>query len=189
MILLIDNYDSFAYNIYQYLRELGHQVKVLRNDDDDLMEFAKNRASKIVISPGPGTPTEAGKSLEIIKRFYKKIPILGICLGHQAIAQSFGARIEKGENIVHGKVSKINHNGKGIFRHLISPLRVTRYHSLQINQKTLPDCLEVTALGPENEIMAVRHKNFPIYGVQFHPESYKTEKGLEMIKNFTGEVA
>jgi len=184
MILLIDNYDSFTYNLAQYLGELGYSVDVRRNDAITLAEIAAMKPAQIVISPGPGAPAEAGISVEVIRRFYQEIPILGVCLGHQAIGQAFGGNVVRSKNLMHGKVSAIEHNGKGIFHNLPSPFTATRYHSL-IVQDPLPDCLEVLARGGEaNEVMALRHKDYPVVGVQFHPESILTEYGHEMLHNF-----
>jgi anthranilate synthase/phosphoribosyltransferase len=183
MILVIDNYDSFTYNLVQYLGELGYQVDVRRNDAITLDEIAAIRPDQIVISPGPGTPDDAGISLGLIERFYQEIPILGVCLGHQAIGQAFGGKVVRANHIMHGKVSPIEHNAKGIFHNLPSPLTATRYHSL-IVQEPLPDCLEITARGKDAEVMALRHKEYPVVGVQFHPESILTEYGHEMLRNF-----
>jgi anthranilate synthase/phosphoribosyltransferase len=184
MILVIDNYDSFTYNLVQYLGELGYTVEVRRNDAVTLDEIAAMKPAQIVISPGPGTPDDAGISIELIKRFYKKIPILGVCLGHQAIGQAFGGKVVRAKQVMHGKISAVEHNQRGIFHNLPTPLTATRYHSL-IVQEPLPDVLEVTARGGEvGEIMALRHKEYPVVGVQFHPESILTEYGHEMLHNF-----
>ncbi len=183
MILVIDNYDSFTYNLVQYLGELGCQVEVRRNDAITLEQIAALKPDQVVISPGPGTPDEAGISIDLVKRFYKEIPILGVCLGHQAIGQAFGGRVVRARRIMHGKVSAIEHNQQGIFYHLPSPLMATRYHSL-IVQEPLPDSLEITARGKDAEVMALRHKEYPVIGVQFHPESILTEYGHEMLRNF-----
>ncbi|HMR63897.1 MAG TPA: anthranilate phosphoribosyltransferase, partial [Anaerolineae bacterium] len=184
MILMIDNYDSFTYNLVQYLGELGCEVTVRRNDAITLDEIAKLKPDQIVISPGPGTPDDAGVSLDLIRRFHQEIPILGVCLGHQAIGQAFGGKVVRAKMVMHGKVSAIEHDQQGIFHNLPSPLTATRYHSL-IVQEPLPDCLEVTARGGEaNEVMALRHKAYPVVGVQFHPESILTEYGHEMLYNF-----
>ena len=183
MILVIDNYDSFTYNLVQYLGELGYTVEVRRNDAITLDEIAAMHPDQIVISPGPGTPDDAGISLDLIKRFYQEIPILGVCLGHQAIGQAFGGKVVRANHIMHGKVSPIEHNQKGIFHNLPSPLTATRYHSL-IVQEPLPDCLEITARGKDAEVMALRHKEYPVVGVQFHPELILTEYGHEMLRNF-----
>jgi len=184
MILMIDNYDSFTYNIVQYIGELGKEIEVYRNDEITIEEIELKRPLAIVISPGPCTPNEAGISLEIIAHFKGKIPILGICLGHQAIGQAFGGQIVRAERIMHGKTSEITHDGKGAFKNVPSPVIVTRYHSLIIKRDTLPNCLEVTAVADDNEIMGIRHKEYLIEGLQFHPESIKTEYGKQMIANF-----
>ncbi len=183
MILVIDNYDSFTYNLVQFLGELGYTVEVRRNDAISLDEIAAMKPDQIVISPGPGTPDDAGISLELIRRFYRDIPILGVCLGHQAIGQAFGGKVVRAKKVMHGKTSPVEHNQKGIFHNLPSPLTATRYHSL-IVQEPLPDCLEITGRGKDAEVMALRHKEFPVVGVQFHPESILTEYGHEMLRNF-----
>jgi anthranilate synthase/phosphoribosyltransferase len=183
MILVIDNYDSFTYNLVQFLGELGYTVEVRRNDAITLDEIAAMKPDQIVISPGPGTPDDAGISLDLITRFHQDIPILGVCLGHQAIGQAFGGQVVRARQIMHGKVSPIEHNRQGIFHNLPSPLTATRYHSL-IVQEPLPDCLEITARGKDAEVMALRHKEYPVIGVQFHPESILTEYGHEMLRNF-----
>ncbi len=183
MILVIDNYDSFTYNLVQYLGELGYAVDVRRNDAITLNEIAAMRPAQIVISPGPGTPDDAGISLALIERFHREIPILGVCLGHQAIGQAFGGQVVRAGRLMHGKVSAIEHNQKGIFHNLPSPFTATRYHSL-IVQEPLPDCLEITARSKYGEVMALRHKEYPVVGVQFHPESILTEYGHEMLRNF-----
>lgn len=183
MILVIDNYDSFTYNLVQYLGELGYTVEVRRNDAITLDEIATMKPAQIVISPGPGTPDEAGISVELIKRFHQEIPILGVCLGHQAIGQAFGGKVVRAKKVMHGKVSPIEHNQQGLFYNLPSPLVATRYHSL-IVEEPLPDCLEITARGKDAEVMALRHKTYPVVGVQFHPESILTEYGHEMLRNF-----
>lgn len=183
MILVIDNYDSFTYNLVQFLGELGYTVAVRRNDAITLEEIAAMKPAEIVISPGPGTPDEAGISLALIERFYTEIPILGVCLGHQAIGQVFGGQVVRAGKIMHGKVSPIEHNQQGIFHNLPSPLTATRYHSL-IVQEPLPDCLEIIARGKDAEVMALRHTAYPVVGVQFHPESILTEYGHEMLRNF-----
>lgn len=188
MILMIDNYDSFTYNIVQYLGELGAQVKVVRNDQISVNDIHELAPAKIVISPGPCTPNEAGISLEVIKTFAGKIPILGICLGHQSIGQAFGGDIIRATQVMHGKTSYIYHDGKGIFAELPNPFRATRYHSLVVSQTTLPDCLEVTAWTDSDdqdyEIMGLRHKSMDIEGVQFHPESIMTQAGHQLLDNF-----
>jgi anthranilate synthase component 2 len=188
MILMIDNYDSFTYNIVQYLLELGAEVEVRRNDEISLEEIAALGAEKIVISPGPCTPNEAGISLDVVKRFQGELPILGICLGHQSIGQSFGGSINRADNVMHGKTSPIHHNGKGLFAGLRNPFEATRYHSLVVDKATLPDTLEITAWtekgGSIDEIMGLKHKELDIEGVQFHPESILTEHGYDLLNNF-----
>lgn len=184
MILMIDNYDSFVYNLVQYLRQLGKDVLVKRNDEIDIEYIKKLNPKIIVLSPGPCTPNESGICRDIVKNFKGKIPILGICLGHQIIASVFGANIVKAEYPVHGKVYPINHNNKGVFEGLNNPLNVTRYHSLIVENKTLPECLEITAMTKDKEIMGIRHKNYLIEGVQFHPEAILSEQGLELLLNF-----
>ena len=189
MILMIDNYDSFTYNVVQYLAELKADVAVYRNDEITLAEIAALAPEKIVISPGPCTPNEAGVSVDTIKTFGGKIPILGICLGHQSIGQAFGGNIVRAKEVMHGKTSMIHHSNQGVFAGLTNPYRATRYHSLVIDQKNLPDCLEITAWtetadGAIDEIMGVRHREFAIQGVQFHPESILTEHGHELLNNF-----
>ncbi len=184
MILMIDNYDSFTYNLVQYLGELGQEINVYRNDAITLDEIAELKPDQIVISPGPGTPDDAGISLELIKRFHQQVPVLGVCLGHQAIGQVFGGQVVRAGNLMHGKVSPIEHNKAGIFHNLPSPFIATRYHSL-ILPEPLPDCLEITARNQEDgEVMALRHKEYPTIGVQFHPESILTEYGHEILRNF-----
>ena len=184
MLLMIDNYDSFTYNLVQYFGELEQDVVVRRNDEITLEEIAVLAPRHIVISPGPCTPNEAGISVPLIKRFAGKIPILGVCLGHQAIGQAFGGRIVHARQVMHGKTSAIQHTAGGVFRGLPSPFQATRYHSLVIERASLPDCLELTAWTDDGEIMGVRHKELPIEGVQFHPESILTEHGHAMLKNF-----
>lgn len=189
MLLMIDNYDSFTYNIVQYFGELGQVVEVYRNDKITLSEIEAKKPKYIVISPGPGTPNTAGISLEVIDYFKGKIPILGVCLGHQSIAQFFGSKIIQAKEIKHGKISKVCHNKKGVFSNLPQNFNATRYHSLVAKQNDLPDCLEVTAWtedenGNFDEIMGIRHKNYQIEGVQFHPESILSEYGHELFKNF-----
>jgi len=189
MLLMIDNYDSFTYNLVQYFGELGADVRVTRNDQISVAEIEKLAPEKIVISPGPCTPNEAGVSVEAIKAFAGRIPILGVCLGHQSIGQAFGGRIVHAGEIMHGKTSMIYHRDEGVFRGLSNPLEATRYHSLVIEKDSLPDCLEVTAWtgsaeGEVEEIMGVRHRELPVEGVQFHPESILTEHGHDMLKNF-----
>ena len=189
MLLMIDNYDSFTYNLVQYFGELGQKVNVYRNDEITVDEIENLKTKHVVISPGPCTPNEAGISLELIEKLAGKIPILGVCLGFQAIAQAFGGNIISAQRIMHGKVSPIHHTGKGVFKGLKNPLNATRYHSLVAEQSTLPECLEVTAWtnndsGSIEEIMGVRHKTLAIEGVQFHPESILTEHGHQMLNTF-----
>lgn len=184
MLLVIDNYDSFTYNLVQYLGEMGQEVRVVRNDEIAAAEIAALAPSHIVISPGPCTPNEAGISLEVIKSYAGKIPILGVCLGHQAIGQAFGGKVVRAARVMHGKTSPISHDGKGLFTGLPNPFEATRYHSLLIERASVPDCLDVTATTAENEIMAVRHKTLPVEGVQFHPESFLTTSGKDLLRNF-----
>ncbi|HRF45716.1 MAG TPA: aminodeoxychorismate/anthranilate synthase component II [Candidatus Competibacteraceae bacterium] len=189
MLLMIDNYDSFTYNLVQYLGELGEEAWVYRNDQITLDEIAKLQPQRIVLSPGPCTPNEAGVSLATIERFAGKIPILGVCLGHQSIGQAFGGRIVRARLVMHGKTSAVYHDGQGVFADLPNPFTVVRYHSLVIDQATLPDCLQMTAWtqtadGAVDEIMGVRHKTLPVEGVQFHPESILTEHGHALLRNF-----
>ena len=184
MLLLIDNYDSFTYNLAQYLGELGADVHVHRNDAVTIAQIAAWRPEKIVISPGPCTPAEAGISVPLIQRFAGEIPILGVCLGHQAIGQAFGGRIVRAQHVMHGKVSAISHAGGGVFAGLKNPLTATRYHSLVIERASLPAELEVTATSDDGEIMGVRHRNHDVEGVQFHPEAILTEQGHELLSNF-----
>ena len=189
MILMIDNYDSFTYNLVQYLGELGADVVVERNDQITLKEIEELAPERIMLSPGPCTPAEAGISLDVIKHFQGKLPIFGVCLGHQSIGQAFGGDIVRAEEIMHGKTSTMYHKGIGIFKDIPEPFEATRYHSLVIDQDTLPDCLEITAwtetdCGEIDEIMGVRHKTLAIEGVQFHPESILSEHGHDMLKNF-----
>ena len=184
MLLMIDNYDSFTYNLVQYLGELGQDVKVARNDEISLEEIERLVPGTIVISPGPCTPNEAGISLSLIARFAGKIPILGVCLGHQAIGQAFGGKVIHAKTLMHGKVSRIHHAGKGVFRGLPSPYEATRYHSLAIERESCPAELEITAWTEDGEIMGVRHRSLAIEGVQFHPESILTEHGHALLRNF-----
>ena len=184
MLLVIDNYDSFTYNLVQYLGEMGQEVRVVRNDEIPVAEIATLAPSHIVISPGPCTPNEAGISLETIKAYAGKIPILGVCLGHQAIGQAFGGKVVRAARVMHGKTSQISHDGRGLFTGLPNPFEATRYHSLLIERSSVPDTLDVTAQTAENEIMAVRHKTLPVEGVQFHPESFLTTSGKDLLRNF-----
>ncbi|MDR2789045.1 MAG: aminodeoxychorismate/anthranilate synthase component II [Candidatus Accumulibacter sp.] len=183
MLLMIDNYDSFTYNLVQYFGELGQEVKVFRNDAITVEEIARLAPDYLVVSPGPCAPAQAGISLAAIREFAGKIPLLGVCLGHQAIGEAFGGRVVHARRLMHGKVSPVCHSGAGVFRGLPNPVVCTRYHSLAIERETLPDCLEVTARA-DDEIMGVRHKTLPVEGVQFHPESILTEHGHDMLKNF-----
>lgn len=193
-ILMIDNYDSFTYNIVQYLRELGAEVLVRRNDDITLAEIESLGPDRIVISPGPCTPDQAGISLAVIESFAGRVPLLGVCLGHQSIGQAFGGRVVRARQVMHGKLSPIHHQGAGVFRDLPQPFTATRYHSLVIDWQSLPDCLEVTAWtqhadGSRDEIMGVRHKTLAVEGVQFHPESILSEHGHALLKNFLTNAA
>ncbi|MFC1786896.1 anthranilate synthase component II [Halobacteriota archaeon] len=182
-VLVIDNYDSFVYNLVQFIGELGASISVVRNDFD-IEEIEKINPDKIVISPGPGRPENSGVSLQIIKKMGEAIPILGVCLGHQAIGYVFGAEIAHAKRIMHGKTSKIYHDGKGVFKNVKNPIYATRYHSLIVSPANLPDCLNVPAKTDQDEIMGIRHKYYPIEGVQFHPESILTEDGRKIIRNF-----
>jgi anthranilate synthase component II len=184
MLLMIDNYDSFTYNLVQYLGELGEDVRVFRNDQITLDEVEALRPASIVISPGPCTPNEAGISVGLIERFAGQIPLLGVCLGHQSIGQAFGGRVVHAKSVMHGKTSPIHHEDKGVFAGLPNPLTATRYHSLVIERASLPECLEVTAWTDDGEIMGVRHRQLMVEGVQFHPESILTEAGHELLENF-----
>jgi len=184
MLLMIDNYDSFTYNLVQYFGELGEEVRVYRNDAISIKEIAAMRPERIVISPGPCTPAEAGISLATIREFAGSIPMLGVCLGHQAIGAAFGGEIVHTRTLMHGKTSAIHHSGVGVFRGLPNPFTATRYHSLAIRRDTLPDCLEITAWTEDGEIMGVRHREHGIEGVQFHPESILSEHGHQLLKNF-----
>jgi len=184
MLLMIDNYDSFTYNIVQYFGELGEDVRTVRNDEISLEQIADMNPDRICISPGPKSPKDAGVSVDVLKEFKGKLPILGVCLGHQAIGEAFGGKIIRAKQVMHGKTSKIAHTGEGVFKGLPSPFTVIRYHSLAIERASLPACLEVTAWTDDGEIMGVRHKEFDIEGVQFHPESILSEHGHAMLKNF-----
>lgn len=181
---MIDNYDSFTYNLVQYFGELGQDVQVFRNDEIDLEKVAELKPKHIVISPGPCTPNEAGISVPLIREFAGKIPLLGVCLGHQSIGQAYGGKIVKAKTLMHGKTSLINHNNEGVFKGLPNPYTATRYHSLVIERESMPDCLEITAWTDDNEIMGIRHKTLPVEGVQFHPESVLTEHGHKLLENF-----
>ena len=189
MVLMIDNYDSFTWNLVQYFGELGEDVRVVRNDDMTLAALETLQPESIVVSPGPCTPNEAGISLEVIEKLAGRVPIFGVCLGHQAIGQAFGGKVVRAREIMHGKTSMIHHDGKGVFRGVPSPFEATRYHSLVVEQSSLPECLEVSAwtVGPNgerDEIMGLRHTSLPVEGVQFHPESILTQHGHALLKNF-----
>ncbi|ENR4676707.1 aminodeoxychorismate synthase component 2 [Salmonella enterica] len=184
MILLIDNYDSFTWNLYQYFCELGAEVQVRRNDALTLAHIDALNPQKIVISPGPCTPNDAGISLAVIRHYAGRIPILGVCLGHQAMAQAFGASVVRAAKVMHGKTSPVTHNGQGVFRGLPSPLTVTRYHSLIVDPATLPECFEITAWSETQEIMGISHREWDLEGVQFHPESILSEQGHALLENF-----
>ena len=184
MILMIDNYDSFTYNLVQYLMELGVDVQVFRNDEITVKQIAAKKPEKIVISPGPCTPKEAGISKAVIEKFGSKIPILGVCLGHQCIGEVFGGEVSRAARLMHGKTSPIHHDGKGLFQGLENPFEATRYHSLLVQHKGFPKDLIITAQTKEKEIMALQHKKYPIYGVQFHPESILTKEGKKLLANF-----
>lgn len=184
MLLMIDNYDSFTYNIVQYFGELGQDVRVFRNDAISVADIVRMNPDYLVISPGPGTPAQAGVSLGAIRELAGKIPLLGVCLGHQAIGEAFGGHVIHAKKLMHGKVSPVIHNDVGVFRGLPNPISCTRYHSLAVERESLPDCLEVTAWTDDGEIMGLRHKTLQVEGVQFHPESILTERGHDMLKNF-----
>ena len=184
MLLMIDNYDSFTYNLVQYFYQLGKKVEVYRNDEISIHDVEKKNPDYIVISPGPCTPKEAGISVELIQKFKDKLPILGVCLGHQCLGAAFGARIISAENIMHGKLSKVFHDGSGLFSGLNNPFQATRYHSLIIQKESLSKNFQVNAWTDNKTIMAIQHKELPLLGVQFHPESIATDKGIEMLKNF-----
>jgi anthranilate synthase/aminodeoxychorismate synthase-like glutamine amidotransferase len=184
MVLMIDNYDSFTYNLVQYLGELGAEVEVVRNDEISLDEVEARKPAHIVVSPGPCTPSEAGISVPLIQRFAGRVPILGVCLGHQAIGQAFGGRVIRAQRVMHGKLSPVAHRGEGVFEGLPSPFKATRYHSLAIERDSLPAALEVTAEAEDGEIMGVRHRTHAVEGVQFHPEAILTEHGKRLLANF-----
>ena len=184
MILVIDNYDSFTYNLVQYLGELGARMEVFRNDRIAMDRIDASQPEKVVISPGPCTPNEAGISVDLIRRFTGRIPMLGVCLGHQCIGQAFGGRVVRAPAILHGKVSKIHHDGRSIFKGLSQPFIATRYHSLIVERESLPDCLEISAQTHDGIIMGLRHREYPVEGVQFHPESILTAEGKVLLKNF-----
>ncbi|WJH36388.1 aminodeoxychorismate/anthranilate synthase component II [Paenibacillus sp. CC-CFT747] len=189
MILVIDNFDSFTYNLVQYLGEIGEEIVVRRNNEIDLEGIAALKPDHILISPGPCTPNEAGISLSLIDRFKGQIPIFGVCLGHQSIGQAFGGDVIRAEKLMHGKTSPIHHDGRTIFSGLDNPFTATRYHSLIVKRETLPDCLEISAWTEEGEIMGLRHKEYAIEGVQFHPESIITDNGMQILRNFLGRRA
>jgi anthranilate synthase component 2 len=184
MLLLIDNYDSFTYNLFQYLSELGEEVRVVRNDKITLDEIERMKPERIVISPGPSTPLNAGISNDVIKHFGDKLPLLGVCLGHQCIGYSYGGIVGPAQAIMHGKPSLVYHNNSGVFYQLPNPFPAIRYHSLMVTRENLPDCLEITAWTEDNTIMGLRHHHYPVEGVQFHPESFMTQNGKDILKNF-----
>ena len=184
MLLMIDNYDSFTYNIVQYFGELGEEVLTIRNDEISIAEIEQLNPARICLSPGPCSPREAGICIELLQHFSGKLPILGVCLGHQAIGEAFGGKVVRAKQVMHGKTSRIAHTGVGVFKDIPSPYTVIRYHSLAIERATLPDCLEVTAWTDDGEIMGVRHKEFDVQGVQFHPESILSEHGHALFNNF-----
>ncbi len=186
MIIMIDNYDSFTYNLVQYLGEMGQKLVVFRNDKVSVDKIEALKPERIVISPGPGNPEQAGISNDVIKFFAGKVPVLGVCLGHQCIGHSFGGKIIRAENLMHGKTSFIHHTGKGIFKGVSNPFEATRYHSLIIERSTMPECLEIIAETAKKEIMGVRHKHYKVWGVQFHPESILTREGKKILSNFIG---
>lgn len=188
MVLLIDNYDSFTYNLYQYIGELYPNVEVVRNDEVTVDEVLNSGARRIVLSPGPGRPEDAGICVELIRKLQGRVPLLGICLGHQAIGYAYGGKIVRAGKIVHGKTSMIIHSGHGVFYGLRNPIRATRYHSLVIEKESLPEELEITARTSDGTIMGIKHKKLPVYGVQFHPESVLTENGKEILRNFLGGI-
>ena len=183
MILMIDNYDSFTYNLVQYMGELGAEIRVERNDCISISEIESMGPKKIVISPGPCTPAKAGISVEAVKHFAGKVPLLGVCLGHQSVGAAFGGEVIKAGQLMHGKTSEVRHDGKTLFKNLPNPITATRYHSLVLNRKTLPECFEITAESDDNEIMGIRHKQFSVEGIQFHPESILTPNGKDLLKN------
>ena len=187
MLLMIDNYDSFTYNLVQYFGELGEEVMVFRNDEITAGEVARLKPARIVISPGPCTPDEAGISVSLIEHYSRQVPILGVCLGHQSIGQAFGGKIIHARQLMHGKTSPIFHSGTGVFRGLPNPFTATRYHSLVIERESLPECLEITAWTEDGEIMGVRHKTLPVEGLQFHPESILTQYGHQLLENFLSQ--
>ncbi len=188
MILLIDNYDSFTFNLYQYIGTFTQDIKVVRNDKITIGEIRELHPDKIVLSPGPKSPKEAGICMDVVKEFYDKVPMLGICLGHQCIGEAFGGIVSYAKALFHGKQSEITHDGTGLFEGIDSPIKVARYHSLAVQQEGLPDCLRVTAVTDDGEIMAMQHKEYPVIGLQFHPESIYTEHGKRMVENFINGI-
>ncbi len=184
MILLIDNYDSFTYNLYQYIGELERDIKVVRNDRITVSGISELLPGRIVLSPGPGAPKDAGVCMDVVRSFYDKVPILGICLGHQCIGEAFGGVVSYAESLCHGKSSIVKHDGTGIFKGIKNPVTVARYHSLAVQRDSLPDCLRITSETDDGEIMGIAHKSYPVFGLQFHPESIITECGMDMIRNF-----
>ncbi len=184
MILMIDNYDSFTYNLVQYLGILGADVKVRRNDQVTLEEIETMAPERLVISPGPGIPQTSGIIVPLIQRFYQQVPILGVCLGHQAVAVALGGKVVRAGRLMHGKVSEIHHDGQGVFHDVPDPFTATRYHSLAVEEESLPSSLQITARAEDGEIMGVRHKDYPVHGIQFHPESILTEEGMRILENF-----
>ena len=184
MILLIDNYDSFTYNLVQMIEPMGQEVKVFRNDEIDISSISKMAPARLMISPGPCTPDKAGISISAVKEFGKKIPTLGVCLGHQAIGEAYGGVVMRADRIMHGKTSMISHDGRGIFKGLPNPFEAVRYHSLIVERETLPECFEISAWTKEGEIMGLRHRSDPVNGVQFHPESILTNAGISLLRNF-----
>jgi len=184
MILMIDNYDSFTYNLVQYMGEMGREIRVVRNDEITVAAIETLQPDMIVVSPGPCTPNEAGVSLDVITHFAGKIPVLGVCLGHQSIGQAFGGKVIRAERLMHGKASPVFHDGKGVNEGMPNPFQATRYHSLLVEKESLPDCLEITSWTEEGEIMGLRHKELAVEGVQYHPESIMTEQGKKLIRNF-----
>ena len=189
MILLIDNYDSFTFNVYQYFCQLGKKVKVVRNDKTTVDKVSRMKLDGIVISPGPGNPSEAGISLDLIKTLGPKITILGICFGHQSIGQAYGGRVVRAPTMMHGKISEIIHNGRGLYHGLRQPLPVTRYHSLIVERESLPSCLKISSETEDGIIMGLKHKRYPVEGVQFHPESYLSQDGIKLLENFCQRLA
>ncbi|ABC77703.1 anthranilate synthase component II [Syntrophus aciditrophicus] len=189
MILMIDNYDSFTFNLVQYLKQMGEDVRVYRNDEISLDEIEAMKPAAIFLSPGPCSPREAGITVDVIRAFYRKIPLMGVCLGHQSIGYAFGAEVVRADRLMHGKTSQVDHDGKTIFKGLPKPFTAGRYHSLIIKRDSLPDCFEVTAETEDGEIMGIRHRNFPVEGIQFHPESILTPNGKRILRNFLNMLA